>query len=39
MKFRKAILLVLVAVVSTGCVRIGSGHQGVLFKLFWRDAV
>ncbi len=34
MKFRKATLLVLVAVVSTGCVRIGSGHQGVLFKLF-----
>ncbi len=34
MKFQKATLLVLVAVVSTGCVRIGSGHQGVLFKLF-----
>ena len=34
MKFRKATLLVLVALVSTGCVRIGSGHQGVLFKLF-----
>ena len=34
MKFRKSPLLVLVALVSTGCVRIGSGHQGVLFKLF-----
>ncbi len=34
MKFRKATLLVLVALLSTGCVRISSGHQGVLFKLF-----
>ena len=34
MKFRKATLWVLVALVSGGCVRIESGHQGVLFKLF-----
>ncbi len=34
MQLRKVALLTLVAVVSTGCVRIGPGSQGVLFKLF-----
>lgn len=34
MKLRKATLLAFAALVTTGCVRIGSGHQGVLFKLF-----
>ncbi len=34
MQLRKVALLTLVVVVSTGCVRIGPGAQGVLFKLF-----
>ncbi len=34
MRLRKMVLLTLVAFVSTGCVRIGSGGQGVLFKLW-----
>ena len=34
MRLRKAALLTLVVLASTGCVRIGSGHQGVLFKLW-----
>ena len=34
MTLRKVALLVCVAVVSVGCVRIPSGHQGVLFKLW-----
>ncbi|MEE9281919.1 MAG: SPFH domain-containing protein, partial [Myxococcota bacterium] len=34
MRLRKAALLTLVVLMSTGCVRIGSGHQGVLFKLW-----
>ncbi len=34
MKLQKAALLGLAALAATGCVRIGPGQQGVLFKLF-----
>ena len=34
MQLRRVALLTLVVVASTGCVRIGPGAQGVLFKLF-----
>jgi regulator of protease activity HflC (stomatin/prohibitin superfamily) len=34
MKLQKAALLSLAALAATGCVRIGPGQQGVLFKLF-----
>lgn len=34
MKLQKAALVLFAALFATGCVRIGSGHQGVLFKLW-----
>ncbi len=33
MRFQKVVLILLAAVVFTGCVRIGPGHRGVLFTL------
>lgn len=34
MKLRKTVLVLVTVLFATGCVRVGSGHQGVLFKLW-----